>query len=108
MVLLTQSLKKWLWDNHSDLLPLILLGHVELFTEDMAHRYIEWCRTEEGRQYLKGGSKYEDSEQNRMVEDALRETETAGDTNAGRNAEHCVCCGEVIPEGRQVCPKCGK
>lgn len=22
------------------------------------------------------------------------------------NAEHCICCGEVIPEGRQVCPKC--
>ena len=22
------------------------------------------------------------------------------------NAEHCVCCGEVVPEGRQVCQKC--
>ena len=22
------------------------------------------------------------------------------------NAEHCVCCGATIPEGRQVCPKC--
>lgn len=22
------------------------------------------------------------------------------------NAEHCICCGEVIPEGRQVCPQC--
>ncbi len=22
------------------------------------------------------------------------------------NAEHCICCGEVIPEGRQVCPYC--
>ncbi len=21
-------------------------------------------------------------------------------------SEHCVCCGEVIPEGRQVCPIC--
>ncbi len=21
-------------------------------------------------------------------------------------AEHCICCGEVIPEGRQVCPYC--
>lgn len=20
----------------------------------------------------------------------------------------CVCCGEIIPEGRQVCPKCEK
>lgn len=24
------------------------------------------------------------------------------------NAEHCVCCGAVIPEGRQVCIICGK
>ena len=23
------------------------------------------------------------------------------------NAEHCVCCGAVIPEGRQVCIICG-
>jgi hypothetical protein len=22
------------------------------------------------------------------------------------NANRCVCCGDVIPEGRQVCPKC--
>lgn len=22
------------------------------------------------------------------------------------NAEHCICFGEVIPEGIQVCPKC--
>ncbi len=25
---------------------------------------------------------------------------------AGRNAEHCVCCGAIIPEGRQICPNC--
>lgn len=24
------------------------------------------------------------------------------------NCNRCVCCGEVIPEGRQVCPKCEK
>ena len=22
------------------------------------------------------------------------------------SADTCVCCGEIIPEGRQVCPKC--
>ena len=22
------------------------------------------------------------------------------------NAEHCICCGAVIPEGREVCPTC--
>ena len=25
-----------------------------------------------------------------------------------RNADHCVCCGEVVPEGRHVCPNCEK
>ncbi len=24
------------------------------------------------------------------------------------NADRCVCCGDVIPEGRQVCPGCEK
>ena len=24
------------------------------------------------------------------------------------NSEHCVCCGEVIPEGVQYCPQCGR
>ena len=28
--------------------------------------------------------------------------------NYGRvqNAEHCICCGEIIPEGRQICVAC--
>ena len=26
--------------------------------------------------------------------------------SAGANADRCVCCGDVIPEGRQVCPAC--
>ena len=24
------------------------------------------------------------------------------------DAERCICCGEIIPEGRMVCPKCEK
>ena len=24
------------------------------------------------------------------------------------DSERCVCCGEIIPEGRQVCPQCEK
>lgn len=24
------------------------------------------------------------------------------------NTERCVCCGKVIPEGKQVCPDCEK
>lgn len=62
MVKLTQSLREWLWRNHRDKLGLIMLGHVELMTDEMSAEYIEWCKTEDGRQYLKGGSKYKESE----------------------------------------------
>lgn len=29
-------------------------------------------------------------------------------TAANLNVNTCVCCGEIIPEGRQVCPACEK
>lgn len=28
--------------------------------------------------------------------------------DGAQNIETCICCGETIPEGRQVCPKCEK
>ena len=62
MVKLTQSLKPWLWENHKDKLSLILFGHVELFTEEMNKEYLAWCQTDEGKQYLVGGSKYKEGE----------------------------------------------
>ena len=58
MVILTQSLEVWLFENHKEKLPLIMLGHTELFTTEMMKDYIEWCRTDEGKQYLEGGSKF--------------------------------------------------
>lgn len=58
MVKLTQSLEHWLFENHKEKLPLIMLGHVELFTAEMEQEYFAWCLTEDGNQYLKGGSKY--------------------------------------------------
>ena len=58
MYRLTQSLSHWLWENHRDIIGLIMLGHLELFTDEMEKKYLEWCLTDEGRQYLKGGSKY--------------------------------------------------
>lgn len=60
MVKLTQSLQEQLWRNHRDIIHLIMFGHTELFTEEMAREYIEWCKTEDGRQYLKGGMKYKE------------------------------------------------
>lgn len=60
MVRLTQSLQEWLWRNHKEKVPLIMLGHTELFTPQMQQDYLAWCQTEEGRKYLKGGSEYKE------------------------------------------------
>ena len=60
MVKLTQSLEHWLWENHRDKIALIMLGHVELFTEEMEQEYLEWCKTDEGKKYLKGGGEYKE------------------------------------------------
>lgn len=58
MVKLTQSFGEWIFRNHKEKLPLIMFGHTELVTDEMWAQYIEWCQTEEGMQYLEGGSKY--------------------------------------------------
>ena len=60
MVKMTCSLKHWLWMNHREKFPLIGFGHLELFTEEMQKEYLEWCQTDEGKRYLKGGDKYEE------------------------------------------------
>ena len=60
MVKLTQSLHQWLWVNHRDIIGLIMLGHTDLLTDEMWNEYIQWCGTEEGRSYLKGGSNYKE------------------------------------------------
>jgi hypothetical protein len=40
-----------------------MFGHVELFTEEMQKEYLSWCQTEDGKQYLKGGSKYKEEQE---------------------------------------------
>lgn len=60
MVKLTQSMAVWLHANHPETMALIALGHLELFTPEMQRAYIEWCKTDDGRQYLKGGNKYDE------------------------------------------------
>ena len=62
MIKLTQSLQHWLFENHRDKIVPIMFGHLEEFTEEMQKEYLAWCQTEEGRQYLKGGSKYKEEE----------------------------------------------
>ncbi len=72
MIKLTQSLEHWLFENHRDIIGLIMLGHTELFTAEMQEAYIEWCKTDEGKQYLKGGSKYEENHEGNIARDNLR------------------------------------
>ena len=59
MVKFTQSFAVWLFTYHRDKYVPISFGHLEELTEEMSKEYIEWCKTEEGAQYLKGGSKYD-------------------------------------------------
>lgn len=58
MVKMTQSLFQYLRDNHRELIPLISFGHIEVLTDEIWSSYIEWCKTDEGRKHLKGGSEY--------------------------------------------------
>lgn len=60
MVRLTQSLQHWLFENHKDKIAPIMFGHTELLTDEMMAEYIEWCKTDEGKSYLKGGSNYKE------------------------------------------------
>lgn len=57
---MTQSFSMWCLKLHPDIYTLLRFVHTELFTEEMAAEYINWVQTDEGRQYLKGGSKYKE------------------------------------------------
>lgn len=62
MIEFTQSFSVWCWKYHRDIYALLKFGHLELLSEDMKKEYIEWVATDEGKQYLKGGSKYKETE----------------------------------------------
>lgn len=58
MVKLTCSLAHWLSRNYPEKIFIIKLGHTEEMTEDMTKEYLEWCKTDEAKEYFVGGSKY--------------------------------------------------
>jgi hypothetical protein len=58
MIRLTQSLTHFLFVNYRDILVPLTFGHKELMTDEIYQEYMEWLETDEGKQYLKGGSKY--------------------------------------------------
>lgn len=61
MVQLTQSLEAFLMKKGQlNLILLLMFGHVELLTDELYQEYLQWCKTEEGRSYLKGGANYKE------------------------------------------------
>lgn len=63
MIKLTQSLQQYLFINHREIIVPLMFGHTEVLTQEIWDAYIEWCKTDEGHKYLKGGEKYvEESE----------------------------------------------
>lgn len=75
MPIMTQSMEIWLATYHRDKFVPIMFGHLEVFTEEMAREYAEWCLTEEGRQYLLGGSKYDPNHRGNIASAKARATE---------------------------------
>lgn len=61
MIKLTQSLKQFLFQNYHDILTPLMFGHMELLTPEIYDEYLKWCKTDEGKKYLKGGECYNDS-----------------------------------------------
>ena len=49
MVKLTDSLREFLWQSdHKEMIPLLVFGHVELFTEEIQQEYAEWLAKKQG------------------------------------------------------------
>lgn len=52
MVTMTKSFSVWCFTYHKELYSLLMFGHAELLTRELWEEYIEWCKTDEGMQYL--------------------------------------------------------
>ena len=62
MTRMTRSFSVWCLKFHRDIYSLLMFGHTELLTKEMYQEYLDWVQTDEGRQYLEGGSKYKGKE----------------------------------------------
>ena len=60
MYKMTWSFQNWLLLHHRELYWALMFGHKELFTKELKEEYLKWCATDEGQQYLQGGSKYKE------------------------------------------------
>lgn len=71
MVVMTQSFEYFLMKYYRELFVPIMFGHIELLTKEMQEKYNEWCLTDEGKQYLKGGSKYNPNHKGNIALDKM-------------------------------------
>lgn len=54
MVKLTESLKEFLFQSeHKEIIPLLMFGHVELFTEEIQREYVEWLAKNQDKEMVK-------------------------------------------------------
>ena len=44
---MTESLETWLWENHKELVTLIILGRTDWFTPELQAEYEEWLSKRE-------------------------------------------------------------
>ena len=104
MVRMTQSFEVWLFKYHKDIFALIMFGHTELLTEEMQKDYFAWCLTDEGKQYLKGGSKYKpDHKGNIALEEANKGCATCTYYDTDRKDPPCCnCSGQNYEESKGV------
>lgn len=57
MIKLTWSLQNFLSKYHPDLLVPLTFGKIELYTKEINNEYLDWLFSDEGKEYLQGGSK---------------------------------------------------
>ena len=58
MIRMTRSFSVWCLKFYREIYSLLMFGHIELLTKEMYQEYLDWVQTDEGKQYLEGGSKY--------------------------------------------------
>lgn len=53
---MTKSFEHWCFTYHKDIFVQLSFGHLELLTDELWQEYLDWCQTDEGKQYLEGGA----------------------------------------------------
>lgn len=81
---------------------------------ELIHEYDWYASGDTGEEsYLKAKEAFKkkwfgdrDVRVQRIIDESLKECKDELYKTFGFNAERCIVCGDVIPEGRQVCPMC--